>query len=312
MEFYNDISATLAAPPPWSAHSESAVLEPFTYLTSNPGKEVVDRLLAAFDVWMAVPPDARALISKAVNMLHNASMIVDDIEDDSPQPAHTVYGIPQTLNAANYVYFLAYQEILDLKRARLSLMFPEAELLCLHRGQGLDLHWRDSFYCPTEEEYVHMANNKTTGLLRIEVKLMMACATTNVDVDYVPLMNLIGIFYQIRDDLMNLQSPVYSSTKGFAEDLTEGKFSFPVVHGIHADPSNHQILEALKKRPTTPTLKLKTIEYLRTQTKSFEYTLEVLDKLEAQVRAEIARLGGNKALEKIVDALHVDSASLGQ
>ena len=34
----------------------------------------------------------------------------------------------------------------------------------------------------------------------------------------------------------------YASNKGFAEDLTEGKFSFPVVHGIHADSSNRQIL----------------------------------------------------------------------
>jgi geranylgeranyl diphosphate synthase type 3 len=52
------------------------------------------------------------------------------------------------------------------------------------------------------------------------VKIMMACATTNIDVydylnpvnrfvpfsDYVPFVNLIGVFFQIRDDLMNLQS----------------------------------------------------------------------------------------------------------
>ena len=34
----------------------------------------------------------------------------------------------------------------------------------------------------------------------------------------------------------------YTSNKGFAEDLTEGKFSFPVVHGIHADKSNRQVM----------------------------------------------------------------------
>lgn len=30
------------------------------------------------------------------------------------------------------------------------------ELLHLHRGQGLDLFWRDTLTCPTEEEYVQM------------------------------------------------------------------------------------------------------------------------------------------------------------
>ena len=34
----------------------------------------------------------------------------------------------------------------------------------------------------------------------------------------------------------------YEEHKGFAEDLTEGKFSFPIVHGVRADPSNRQIL----------------------------------------------------------------------
>ena len=83
--------------------------------------------------------------------------------------------------------------------------------------------------------------------------------------DYIPLVNLIGVFFQIRDDLMNLQSTEVSTTslypktipayflrssqytnnKGFAEDLSEGKFSFPIIHGIHANPSSRQILSAI-------------------------------------------------------------------
>ena len=54
--------------------------------------------------------------------------------------------------------------------------------------------------------------------------------------DYTPLVNLIGIYFQIRDDLMNLSvNTTYTSNKGFAEDLTEGKFSFPVVHGVRTE-----------------------------------------------------------------------------
>ena len=62
----------------------------------------------------------------------------------------------------------------------------------------------------------------------------------------------------------------------------------------------------LQKRPNTPTLKKHTIAYLRDHTKSFDYTLDVMDDLEAQIRAEIACLGGNTKLEKIVNLLHVD------
>lgn len=36
------------------------------------------------------------------------------------------------------------------------------ELLNLHRGQGMDLYWRDSLTCPTEEEYIDMVSNSVS------------------------------------------------------------------------------------------------------------------------------------------------------
>lgn len=65
--------------------------------------------------------------------------------------------------------------------------------------------------------------------------------------------------------------------------------------------------DVLQKRPSTPTLKKYTISYLRDQTKSFDYTLTVMASLEKQIYAEIARLGGNAGLERIMKALHVEA-----
>jgi geranylgeranyl diphosphate synthase type 3 len=315
MSHYDNMLERLATEHAWSPQNEAAILEPFTYITSNPGKEVRGQLIEAFNTWLNVPPEKLVVIARLVNMLHAASLLVDDIEDDSQlrrgQPvAHKIYGIPQTINTANYVFFLAFRELFALRASETSSdldAIVTEELLSLHRGQGLEILWRDSLNCPSEEEYISMVNNKTGGLLRIGIKLMIACSTSNVGVDYVPLVNLIGIYFQIRDDLMNLQSTEYIKNKGFAEDLTEGKFSFPVVHGIHADTTNRQVLNVLQKRPSTPTLKIHTIEYLKNHTKSFEYTHTVLSNLEAQARQEIARLGGNKGLERIIDLLHVDA-----
>ncbi|KAF8883244.1 isoprenoid synthase domain-containing protein [Infundibulicybe gibba] len=317
MSSYDNILERLSSKPEWSAENELALLEPFTFITSNPGKEIRGQLIAAFNRWLNVPEDSLSVITKVVNMLHAASLMVDDIEDDSQlrrgnPVAHKIYGIPQTINTANYVYFLAYQELFNLRHSTMMASDKDldaivtAELLSLHRGQGLEILWRDSLQCPSEDEYITMVNNKTGGLLRIGIKLMMACSTTNTEVDYVPLVNLIGVYFQIRDDLMNLQSTEYTTNKGFAEDLTEGKFSFPVVHAIHADRSNRQVLNVLQKRPTTPTLKIHTISYLRNHTKSFEYTLLVLANLEGQIRREIARFGGNTGLETIMNLLHTD------
>ncbi|KAI5836289.1 terpenoid synthase [Schizophyllum commune Tattone D] len=318
MSRYDNILARLSSESRWTPENEKAVLEPYEYLLSTPGKEFRTQLIDAFNKWLAVPSDTLQVIAKIVNMLHSASLMVDDIEDDSQlrrgKPVtHKIYGVPQTINTGNYVYFLAYRELLLLREPAEGVDVEKLvtdELLSLHRGQGLELLWRDSLQCPTEDDYIDMVNNKTGGLLRIGIRLMMACSTQNRDMNYIPLVNLIGVFFQIRDDLMNLQSVEYSSNKGFAEDLTEGKFSFPVVHGIHADMSNRQILNVLQKRPATPTLKIHTISYLKDRTKSFEYTLDVLDSLEKQMRQEIDRLGGNPSLMKIVDLLSVDRSKL--
>jgi len=230
--------------------------------------------------------------------------------------AHKIFGVPQTINTAYYVSFLAYKELAAFRNPAFNVPNNDLEtiltdeFISLHRGQGHDILWRDTHECPSEEEYISMANGKAGAMLRVGIRLMMACATTNADVDYVPLANLLGLFGQIRDDLMNLQSSEYTSKKGFADDLTEGKFSFPVVHAVHADKSNSEVLNILQQRPSTPTLKIHTIDYLKNHTKSFEYTLSVLDKLETQMRREIQRFGGNQGLERLMDMLHVDAAKL--
>jgi len=311
-ELYVNILQRLSKPTQWSEEHEEALIEPYKYVTATPGKDIRGRLIKAFNNWLHVDDEKLAVITKVTAMLHSASLLIDDIEDGSQlrrgiPVAHKIFGIPQTINCANYVYFLAYKELFNLRDA----WTPDAdhvvteELLNLHRGQGLELLWRDSLRCPTEEEYIDVVDNKTSGLLRIAIKLMMSCATTNRHIEYVPLVNLIGVYYQIRDDYMNLQSSEYETNKGFAEDLTEGKFSFPIVHGIRADTSNHQIINVLQKRPATPTLKHHTINYLEGHTKSFEYTRSVLESLEYQIAEEILKFGGNEDLQNLVDAFKV-------
>ena len=88
---------------------------------------------------------------------------VDDIEDDSTlrrgaPVAHHIYGMAQTINCANYAYFLALQELQKLSNGQMMTIFSE-EILNLHRGQGIELFWRDSITCPTEEEFIDMINN---------------------------------------------------------------------------------------------------------------------------------------------------------
>lgn len=115
-----------------------------------------------------------------------------------------IYGIARTINSANHMYFLAQKELMTLTdRSRLMTIFNE-ELLNLHRGQGMDLHWRETSTVPTEDEYLLMISNKTGGLFRLAIRLMQTISTTRMDL--VPLADLLGLIFQIQDDYLNLMS----------------------------------------------------------------------------------------------------------
>jgi geranylgeranyl diphosphate synthase type 3 len=105
------------------------------------------------------------------------------------------------------------------------------------------------------------------------------CGCTNKASDCAPLVSTVGLLFQILDDHLNL-SPTsgYSSLKGFCEDLTEGKFSFPVIHAIRADPSNLVLINILKQKTTDEEVKRYAVKYLE-EKGSFEYSKSVIVEL---------------------------------
>merc|ERR1711964_371962 len=86
--------------------------QPYAYLLQIPGKRIRSKLIDAFDVWLRIPGAIKTEIKAIVEMLHTASLLLDDIEDNSElrrgiPVAHHIYGVPSTINSANYMMFLA-------------------------------------------------------------------------------------------------------------------------------------------------------------------------------------------------------------
>lgn len=289
------------------AEDDAAVLEPYTYLFENPGKDIRSTLIVAFNHWIGLDEDKLSVVQEVVEKLHTASLLIDDVEDGSVlrrgrPTAHLKFGLGQTINAANYVYFKAFERLRELRNPAVDAVFAE-ELLNLHRGQGLELVWRDNGICPTEEAYIAMVNDKTGGLLRLAIRVMLALAPMKDSV--VPLANIVGILFQIRDDYMNLASLSYARAKGFAEDLTEGKYSFPILHAIrHADVDGGggRIEEILRLKTSELGPKLEALKLLAP---SLAYTVEQCGVWQDACRDEVQRLGGSPKLEKLLDRLQV-------
>jgi geranylgeranyl diphosphate synthase type 3 len=188
------------------------------------------------------------VIKEIIGSLHNASLLIDDIEDSSKlrrgsPVAHAIYGVPTTINCANYAYFLALERCHGLGSDGAMQVFI-AELLRLHRGQGQDILWRDRGECPTEEQYVQMVLDKTGGLFRLAVGLMQAFSAS--ETNHTELLDSLSMYFQIRDDYVNLCSSEYMRSKTPFEDVTEGKFSFPIIHAIRSRPHDSRLLSTLQ------------------------------------------------------------------
>jgi len=85
---------------------------------------------------------------------------IDDIQDNSVlrrgiPVAHSIYGVASVINAANYTMIIALEKCIELDHPEATKVYTE-QLLELHRGQGMEIYWRDNFQCPSFEDYRQM------------------------------------------------------------------------------------------------------------------------------------------------------------
>lgn len=91
-------------------------------------------------------------------------------------------------------------------------------------------------------------------------------------------------------------------SKGFAEDLSEGKFSFPLIHAIRRKPDDQTLMNILRQRPKDNSIKKYAIR-LMDEFGSFAYTRSRLTKLDNECRKLIQQIGDNQSLLNIIDLL---------
>lgn len=190
----------------------------------------------------ALTPEQAFSLAPLVEFVHTASLIHDDIEDNSDlrrgkPAAHITYGLDAALNAGSWLYFEATVCIDNLKiDAVQKIKFYEIyanELRKLHLGQATDIFWHNNpDYFPTENEYLAMVKNKTGTLasLAATIGCMAGGASCEEAQKNGEIAAKIGMGFQILDDVINLTTGNVGKKRG--DDVAERKKSLPVL--IHA------------------------------------------------------------------------------
>ena len=190
-------------------------------------------------------PDLAILTSASIELMHNAMLIHDDIEDESEQrrglPAmHLKEGVPIAINVGDMLSILSMRPLLDnhdLLGPHLSLrILEETEQMAREsaEGQALELGWRrDNVTTLVEADYLTMVLKKTCWLAAIHPCRVGALIGSGGRADpeaFIRFGFLLGAAFQIQDDLLNLVGDAQAYGKELGGDIHEGKRTLMLIH----------------------------------------------------------------------------------
>jgi octaprenyl-diphosphate synthase len=220
--------------------------------------------------------DAALPLVPLVEFSHNASLIHDDIEDNSEErrgkaAVHLIHGVDTAINGGCFLYFLptcciepwasalasraGHAPALAVEYSTKVYSLWAAYMRKLHLGQAMDIHWHRNFsVVPEIEEYYTMCGLKTGCLARFAAELgVYAAAAVTADLSGGSMTpdimkevqgllgqaaEKLGVGFQILDDVKNLTTGIPGKKRG--DDMVEGKKSLPILLYMHRYPEQRK------------------------------------------------------------------------
>lgn len=241
-----------------------AVFEPGWYLITAGGKRWRPVLMYIVMEALGANPDDYIEFTLIPEVIHNATLVHDDIEDGSETrrgnpTVHIKYGVDVAVNLADFMYFFPIVSMVDSKKLsnetkQRALEVYAREMLRVSTGQAIDIAWHRHLVDPykiTEDMYLEMVYDKSGVLARMAAQLGAVIA--GADKATVEVLGKFaataGVAFQIQDDYLNIYpSKVADSKGGVGDDISEGKLTIFVIHALHKLPEKDRsrLIEILK------------------------------------------------------------------
>jgi geranylgeranyl diphosphate synthase, type I len=245
----------------------------------------------------------------AVELVHNFSLIHDDIEDGDEKRRHRdtvwkLWGVPQAINTGDAMDVVSYMAILNLKIDPAAMVetlqvFNDT-IMQLCEGQYLDMDFqtRDAV---TVDEYVEMITGKTAAL--IEASTAIGAMAAGGDRETVRRLksfgHKIGVGFQIHDDILGIWGDPAKTGKSARNDIRNKKKTLPVLYAIQHSPERDELKRLYEKKEFTEADIDRVFDIL-TRAKAYEYTSQKAKQYKDEALAELDGLcPGSRAMEDL-------------
>ncbi|MFC3651839.1 polyprenyl synthetase family protein [Dyella humi] len=210
-------------------------VDPFDYQERQGGKKIRTELTHAMASLFGIGERQANLLCEVVEKFNAASLIHDDIVDQSEvrRGAPSVwmaFGVGAALNCGMHGYVHGLQLLAKLERVDL-LEVGLKSLEALHMGQYLDTQVSEGSALPTMEEYRFIAETNTGCffVLILDFCQLLKPLSERLYVELKALMLELAVYYRYVNDYCDINHIPHFEKKGFAPDLDEGPKSFLMI-----------------------------------------------------------------------------------
>jgi geranylgeranyl diphosphate synthase, type II len=282
----------------------------------QPGKGLRPALCIATCTAFGGRKDDALPTAAALELLHNALLVHDDVEDESEYrrsipTLHTTSGVPIAINAGDAMNALTLG-LLMKNRALVGpnatwRIFEEFQHLLLEslEGQAIELGWIQDNDCTVgEDDYLRMILKKTCWYSFIHPCRLGALIAGQDSLDRFNRFGfLTGAAFQIQDDVLNLTGDESRYGKEIGGDLWEGKRTLILAHAMsRAEPRDRARVEQTLAKPRKRRLQrdIDWIHALLTETGSLDHAARAARELaeSALQEFEIAYAGAAESPDK--------------
>ena len=275
------------------------------YIVRRKGKQVRPMFVFLAAKACADVTDATYTAASLVELLHTATLVHDDVVDDSYERRgfFSINALWKNKIAVLVGDYLFSQGMLLALRSKQYLLLEivsdavkamsEGELLQIEKARRLDIE---------EKVYYDIIRQKTASLIAAACSAGAASATT--DEEQIERMRLfgekIGIAFQIRDDLFDFGTDDVGKPLGI--DIKEKKMTLPLIYALRqaSRPDRRRVINTIRRHSDKPDKVLEVVEFVRASG-GLEYARSAMEDFRSQAFELLQAFPESPARQSLAD-----------
>ena len=220
------------------------------YIIGAGGKRIRPRLVLLFSQALGFDGPERHELAAIVEFIHTATLLHDDVVDESSlrrgnATANAVFGNAASVLVGDFLYSRAFQMMVSVDCMRVLQVLADATNV-IAEGEVLQLM---NMHDPdlAVDEYLRVIRFKTAKLFEASARLgaVLADAPTAVEERCADYGRSLGTAFQLVDDLLDYEGEAKSLGKNIGDDLREGKPTLPLLVAMErGSPDERQIIRS--------------------------------------------------------------------